>query len=203
MKQKKADLTGAVATVSTEEIERNPYANVMQGLQGRLPGVQVTADGSPMGGANIQIRGLTSLRSAPPLIVIDGLPTNVSLNDINSNDIASIQVLKDAASASIYGSRAASGVILIETKKGKIGESQITYQGSVGVSTYLDKIEMLNTQQYGTAFWQAAVNDGSDPNAMSQIYDFYYLIINQEVVIFELVNLYFQITNYNYHHYYI
>ncbi|MAZ27702.1 MAG: SusC/RagA family TonB-linked outer membrane protein [Cytophagaceae bacterium] len=172
MKQKKADLTGAVATVSTEEIERNPYANVMQGLQGRLPGVQVTADGSPMGGANIQIRGLTSLRSAPPLIVIDGLPTNVSLNDINSNDIASIQVLKDAASASIYGSRAASGVILIETKKGKIGESQITYQGSVGVSTYLDKIEMLNTQQYGTAFWQAAVNDGSDPNAMSQIYDF-------------------------------
>ncbi|MBK5191745.1 MAG: TonB-dependent receptor [Flavobacteriaceae bacterium] len=172
MRQKKADLTGAVATVSSDEIEKNVYSNVMQGLQGRLPGVTITGDGSPGGGTNIQIRGLTSLRSAPPLIVIDGLPTNVNLNDISPNDIASIQVLKDAASASIYGSRAASGVILIETKKGKAGETKIEYRGSMGVSSFMNQVEMLNTQQYGEAFWQAAVNDGSDPNAMTQIYDY-------------------------------
>ena len=172
MRQKKADLTGAVATVSSDEIEKNVYSNVMQGLQGRLPGVTVTGDGSPAGGTNIQIRGLTSLRSAPPLIVIDGLPTNVNLNDINPNDIASIQVLKDAASASIYGSRAASGVILIETKKGKAGEVKIEYRGSMGISSFMNRVDMLNTQQYGEAFWQAAVNDGSDPNAMTQIYNY-------------------------------
>src|SRR5690606_38958888 len=122
MKQRKADLTGSVATVTAADIEKNPYSNILQGLQGKLPGVQNNADGSPMGGTNIQIRGLTSLRGAPPLIVIDGLATSVSLNDINSDDIASLQVLKDAASASIYGSRAAGGVILIETKRGRVGK---------------------------------------------------------------------------------
>ncbi|MBC9795722.1 SusC/RagA family TonB-linked outer membrane protein [Sinomicrobium weinanense] len=172
MKQKKADLTGAVATVSSEEVEKNIYSNVMQGLQGRLAGVQVTGNGSPAGDVAVQIRGLTSFRSAPPLIVIDGLPTNVNLNDISPNDIASIQVLKDAASASIYGSRAASGVILIETRKGKMGETKIDYRGSVGISSFMNTIDMLNTQQYGEAFWQAAVNDGSDPNAMTQIYQY-------------------------------
>jgi TonB-linked SusC/RagA family outer membrane protein len=172
MKQRKADLTGAVATVSSDDIEKNAYSNVMQGLQGRLPGVQITGDGSPSGNVNVQIRGLTSMRSSPPLVVIDGLPTNISLNDINPNDIASLQVLKDAASASIYGSRAASGVILIETKKGKIGETKINYNGSFGVSTYLDKLDLMNTQQYGEALWQAAVNGGSDPNSMTQIYEY-------------------------------
>jgi len=172
MRQKKADLTGAVATVTSEEIEKNSYANVMQGLQGRLPGVQITGDGSPSGNVNIQIRGLTSMRSAPPLIVIDGLPTNVNLNDLNPNDIASMQVLKDAASASIYGSRAASGVILIETKKGKLGETRITYDGSFGVSYMKDVFDLMNTEQYGRTLWQAAVNDGSDPNTMTQIYDY-------------------------------
>lgn len=172
MRQRKADLTGSVVTVDSDEIEKNAYANVMQGLQGKLPGVQITGDGSPVGAVGIQIRGLTSFRSAPPLIVMDGLPTNINLNDINPNDIASIQVLKDAASASIYGSRAASGVILITTKQGKVGETQVSYSGTLGVSTYFETLDMLNTQEYGQAFWQAAVYDGSDPNAMSQIYDF-------------------------------
>src|SRR5690606_15301089 len=143
MKQRKADLTGSVATVTAADIEKNPYSNILQGLQGKLPGVQINADGSPMGGTNIQIRGLTSLRGAPPLIVIDGLATSVSLNDINSDDIASLQVLKDAASASIYGSRAAGGVILIETKRGRVGKPRINYKSTVGFSTYLDKVEML------------------------------------------------------------
>ncbi len=172
MVQKKADLTGAVAVVSSEEIEKNNFANVMQGLQGRVPGVYITADGSPVGNVNVQIRGITSMRSAPPLIVIDGLPTNINLRDINPNDIASIQVLKDAASASIYGSRAASGVILIETKSGKAGETKINYNGSVGVSSFMNRVEMMNTQQYGQAMWQAAINDGLDPNSVTQIYSY-------------------------------
>lgn len=172
MTQKKADLTGAIAGVTSKEIDKNSYANVMQGLQGRLPGVQITADGSPVGNVNIQIRGLTSMRAASPLIVVDGLATNINLRDINPGDIASIQVLKDAASASIYGSRAASGVILIQTKAGKKGETRVSYDGSFGVSSFMNREQMMNTQQYGQALWQAAINDGRDPNDVTQIYDY-------------------------------
>ncbi|GGF25485.1 SusC/RagA family TonB-linked outer membrane protein [Echinicola rosea] len=172
MTQRKADLTGAIAAVSTEEIEKNSYANVMQGLQGRLAGVYITTDGSPVGNVNVQIRGLTSMRSAPPLVVVDGLPTNLNLRDINSQDIESIQVLKDAASASIYGSRAASGVILIETKKGKEGQTKVMYNGSFGVSSFMNRMDMMNTQEYGATLWQAAINDGQDPNLMTQIYTY-------------------------------
>mgnify|MGYP003639807036 CR=1 FL=1 len=169
---RKADLTGSVATVSEEDVEKNSYANVMQGLQGRIPGVFITGDGNPVGDVNIQIRGLTSLRSAPPLVIIDDLPTTMNLRDINPKDIASIQVLKDAASASIYGSRAASGVIIIQTKQGQSGETKISYNGSFGVSSFMNRIDMMNTQQYGEALWQAAINDGRDPNLVTQIYDY-------------------------------
>ncbi len=172
MTQKKSDLTGSVALVSSTEIGKNRYANVMQGLQGRLPGVSITSDGNPSGAVNIQIRGLTSMRSAPPLIVVDGLPTNINLRDINSGDIASIQVLKDAAAASIYGSRAASGVILIETLSGKTGETKITYDGSTGISSFMNREQLMNTDQYGQSMWQAAINDGRDPNEVTQIYDY-------------------------------
>ena len=173
MTQRKADLTGAVAVVSEEDIKKNNFSNVLQSLQGKVPGMYITGDGSPVGNVSVQIRGLTSMRSAPPLVVIDGLPTNnFNLRDINPNDIASIQVLKDAASASIYGSRAASGVILIETKKGKPGETMITYNGSFGVSSFMNREEMMNTQQYGQALWQAAINDGHDPNNVTQIYSY-------------------------------
>lgn len=173
MTQRKADLTGAVAVVSSKEMEKNNFSNVLQSLQGKVPGMYITGDGNPVGNVNVQIRGLTSMRSAPPLIVIDGLPTNnFNLRDINPNDIASMQVLKDAASASIYGSRAASGVILIETKKGKEGETRINYNGSIGVSSFMNREEMMNTQQYGQAMWQAAINDGLDPNEVTQIYDY-------------------------------
>lgn len=173
MTQRKADLTGAVAVVSEEDIRKNNFSNVLQSLQGKVPGMYITGDGNPVGNVNVQIRGLTSMRSAPPLIVIDGLPTNnFNLRDINPNDIASIQVLKDAASASIYGSRAASGVILIETKKGRAGETLITYNGSFGVSSFMNREDMMNTHQYGQALWQAAINDGHDPNNVTQIYNF-------------------------------
>ena len=127
MTQKKADLTGAVSVVTRDDFAKNPSANVMRSLQGKIPGVLIGTDGNPAENVGIQIRGITSINSAPPLIVIDGQPVNINLRDINPNDIETIQILKDAASASIYGSRAAGGVILIQTRKGKRGQTQVMY----------------------------------------------------------------------------
>src|SRR5690606_9090684 len=106
MTQRKADLTGAVAVVSEEDIRKNNFSNVLQSLQGKVPGMYITGEGNPVGKVNVEIRGLTFMRTGPPILVIEGPPThNFNLRDINPNDIAFIQGLKDAASASIYGSR--------------------------------------------------------------------------------------------------
>lgn len=160
MTQRKADLTGSVAMANTSDLAQNPSTNALKSLQGKLPGVFITTDGSPGGNASIQIRGLTSLNAQPnPLIVLDGLAGDYNLRDINPANIESIQVLKDAASASIYGSRAAGGVIIIETKKGKKGESKISYEGRVQFSKWVNKPDLLNTDEYGRAIWQAYAND--------------------------------------------
>ncbi|HVU58605.1 MAG TPA: TonB-dependent receptor [Puia sp.] len=173
MTQKKADLTGAISVVSTKDLTKNHGStNVLEALQGVVPGMHITTDGSPVGNIGVQIRGLTSVNGASPLIVIDGVPSYMNLRDMNGDNIASIQVLKDAASASIYGAQGAAGVILIETKKGVSGPAKVTYNGSFGISSFMNKVKMMNTQQYGQALWQAAVNDGRDPNAATQIYTF-------------------------------
>jgi len=173
MTQKKADLTGAISVVSTQDLTKNHgTTNILESLQGAVPGMHITTDGSPVGNYGVQIRGMTSMNGASPLIVIDGVPTYMNLRDINADNIASIQVLKDAASASIYGAQGAAGVILIETKKGQAGNAKITYNGSFGASAFLNKVKMMNTQQYGQALWQAAVNDGRDPNLATQIYTY-------------------------------
>ena len=172
MTQKKADLTGSVAVVSSSDVSNGNNASILKSLQGKIPGMVITTDGNPNDNVNVMIRGLTSFRSAPPLLVIDGLPSNVNLKDINSQDIESIQILKDAASASIYGSRAASGVILITTKLGKVGEQKITYNGSIGIATFLNPVHLLNTEEYGQAMWQACINDGLDPDLNTQIYSY-------------------------------
>lgn len=117
---KKADLTGSVSVVSTKALETSPDTDPMRALQGKVPGMTVTANGSPSGTGSVRIRGIGSFNaSQDPLFVIDGVPTTATLNSLNMNDIESMQVLKDAASASIYGSRAANGVIIITTKKGR------------------------------------------------------------------------------------
>lgn len=175
MTQKKADLTGAVSVVTAKEIEKTHGAtNVLTALQGKVPGMFITADGDPSGNAtNVQIRGLTSVNGALPLIVIDGVPApGMNLRDINANNIASIQVLKDAYSASIYGAQGAGGVILIETKHGTPGKTTVTYSGMVGFSDWMNKPKLMNTQQYGKALWQAAVNSGLDPNQATRIYTY-------------------------------
>jgi TonB-dependent SusC/RagA subfamily outer membrane receptor len=173
MTQKKADLTGAVAVVSAKDLNKDHGAtNIMQSLQGVVPGLHISTDGNPTGNVDIQIRGLTSLNGGSPLIVIDGVPSYMNLRDINPDNIASMQILKDAYSASIYGTQGGAGVILIQTKKGQAGKTKISYDGSVGFAEWNNKPPMLNTTQYGTALWQAAVNDRQDPNAVTQIYDY-------------------------------
>ena len=119
--QRKADLTGAISVVSVDEIAKQNENNPIKALQGRVPGMNITADGSPSGTATVRIRGIGTLNNNDPLYIVDGVPTKSGMHELNGNDIESIQVLKDAASASIYGSRAANGVIIITTKKGKEG----------------------------------------------------------------------------------
>ena len=162
--QRKADLTGAISTVSIDEIAKQNENNPMKALQGRVPGMNIQADGNPSGAATVRIRGIGTLNDNDPLYIIDGVPTKAGMHELNGNDIESIQVLKDAASASIYGSRAANGVIIITTKKGKDGKVKVNFDGSVATSFYTNKIETMNASQWGRAFWQANINDGLNPN---------------------------------------
>ncbi len=118
--QKKTDIIGAVAVVDMKALKKQVAPNPIQALQGRVAGVRVTTDGSPSGAnTNVVIRGVGTLNNTSPLLVIDGVPTKAGMHELNPNDIETIQVLKDASSASIYGSRASNGVIIITTKKGK------------------------------------------------------------------------------------
>ncbi|MCD8292731.1 MAG: TonB-dependent receptor [Prevotellaceae bacterium] len=163
--QRKADLTGAVAVVNVNEIRKMGENNPMKTLQGRVPGMYITADGTPSGAATVRIRGIGTMNNNDPLYIIDGVPTTAGMHELNGNDIESIQVLKDASAATIYGSRAANGVIIITTKKGKEGKININFDASISASLYQTKLKMMNTEQYGRTLWQANVNDGYDPNA--------------------------------------
>ena len=170
--QRKADLTGAVSTVSVSELAKQNENNPMKALQGRVPGMNISADGNPSGAATVRIRGIGTLNDNDPLYIIDGVPTKAGMHELNGNDIESIQVLKDAASASIYGSRAANGVIIITTKKGKDGKVKVNFDASVAASLYTNKIETMNASEWGRAFWQASVNDGVNPNNNTLGYNF-------------------------------
>ena len=162
--QRKADLTGAVAVVKMEEINAPLSGNVMKSLQGRVPGAFITTSGSPDGSANVLIRGIGTLGNNSPLYGIDGMPSTKSMNEISGLDIESIQILKDASSSSIYGSRAANGVVIITTKKGSKGGTRIDARVSTGIKRYAKSLSWLDTQQRGYVQWQAARNDGTDPN---------------------------------------
>lgn len=162
--QRKADLTGAVSVVSVDELAKQNENNPMKALQGRVPGMNISADGSPSGSATVRIRGIGTLNNNDPLYIIDGVPTKSGMHELNGSDIESIQVLKDAASASIYGSRAANGVIIITTKKGKNGKIKVDVDASVAAQMYAHKMDVLNAKEYGQVMWQAYVNDGMDPN---------------------------------------
>ncbi len=160
--QRKSDLTGAIDVVDTETLVRSSASNPLEALQGQMPGAYVTTSGAPGAGVGIVIRGLSTLGDNSPLYIIDGLPTKNGINNIDASSIENIQVLKDAAASSIYGSRASNGVIIIETKKGK--GNRITFDSRVTTQKYQSITPVLNTEQRGRAMWQAFINEGNDPN---------------------------------------
>ena len=162
--QKKSDLTGSVTVVSVDDMMKSAENNPIKSLQGRVPGMEVTANGNPSGSATVRIRGIGTLNNNDPLFVIDGVPTRGGMHELNSNDIENIQVLKDASAASIYGSRAANGVIIITTKKGKEGKIKLNFDAYVTQTFYNNKLEVMNAKEYGQALWQATVNNSEDPN---------------------------------------
>ncbi len=172
--QRKADLTGAISVVNMDEIQNVPENNPIKALQGRVAGMSITADGNPSGASTVRIRGIGTLNNNDPLYIIDGVPTKAGMHELNSNDIASIQVLKDASSASIYGSRAGNGVIIITTKGGKEGETKVNFDAYVTSSFYGKDVEMMNTAQYGEALFRSRVNAGLNPddNTIGYLYDY-------------------------------
>lgn len=161
--ERKSDLTGAVAIVNLDEVVTQPVANVNSMLQGRVAGVSVMSSGSPGDVTTLRIRGFSTIRNNDPLYVIDGVPTTTGLSLINPNDIESLQVLKDASASSIYGSRAANGVVIITTKKGKSGEPKFSFDMYLGSQNVSNLPNMLDAQEYGDVYWQAYENDGITP----------------------------------------
>ena len=174
--QQRRTLTGSVSSVEVQELEDDPSTNPIKSLQGRVAGLNVQTSGSPFGDATLRIRGASTLGDNSPLFVIDGVPTKNNVEQILSpGSIESIQVLKDAAAASIYGSRASNGVIVIETKKGADGNTlEFSYGSDVTFSNWPDgrTYDPLNTRERATALFRAAINDGRDPNAVAPLYSY-------------------------------
>ena len=167
--EKKSDLTGSVSVIKMKDVADMPTGNVIQSLQGRVAGMTVTTDGTPGGlSTSTSIRGASSFRSDAngPLYVIDGVMTRENPGTIlNSNDVESIQVLKDAASASIYGAQAANGVIIITTKRAKKGEASVTFDATLTLQTYASGLDLLDAYQWGDVYWSAYkyAHNGSTP----------------------------------------
>ena len=162
--QKKVNLTGSVGTVNMSDMEDRPLTNAGLALQGTVSGVYALQSSGKPGddGAVIDIRGVGTFGDNSPLVLIDGLPG--SIGDVNANDIQSISVLKDAASSSIYGNRAANGVILITTKKGAVGKLKVNYSAYFGVQSPTRLPDVLNSVEYATLRNEASANSGTIPN---------------------------------------
>jgi TonB-linked SusC/RagA family outer membrane protein len=183
--QKKSVVTGAISGVKQSELEDLPITRVEQTLQGRVSGVTIAANsGQPGSSSTIRVRGITTLGNNEPLWVVDGIVIDSGgIGFLNQSDIESVEVLKDAASQAIYGARAATGVILITTKKGKSGKLSINYNGYTGVSSAARKLDLLNANQYATLLNEKSVNGGgnilfSDPASLGQGTDWQSVIFN-------------------------
>ena len=185
--QRKKVLTGAISSVKAADLENMPLNNIQQSLQGRTSGVVIAANsGQPGGSATVRVRGTTSFNNNTPLWVVDGVVVdNGGMNYLNQSDIESIEVLKDASSQAIYGARAAAGVVLITTKKGKAGTIRVNYNGYYGVSSPAKKLSLLNATQYATLRNESAANAGlakpyADPASYGVGTDWQSLIFNND-----------------------
>ncbi|MFT4787467.1 MAG: TonB-linked SusC/RagA family outer membrane protein [Paraglaciecola sp.] len=169
----KSDLTGAISSIDMEELIDLPAGNIMQNLQGRVPGLQITTNGNPSSTATVRIRGqgLGPLGNNDPLYIIDGIPTKSGMHELNSNDISDVQVLRDAAAASIYGARSGNGVIVITTKKG--GEDfNIDFRFNQSFQDFSYDLNPLTTAERGQAVWRGAINDRRNPDSVSPLYSY-------------------------------
>lgn len=147
--QRRGDVTGAISSISAESIEKTPIANISQAIQGKAAGVQVVnADGAPGGGVTVRIRGVGGFGDNAPLYVVDGYPVTGGIEDINPNDIASMDILKDASATAIYGNRASNGVVIITTKRGKQGQMQVSFNALTSVQAKPKTYDMLNAQEF-------------------------------------------------------
>ena len=161
---RKSDLTGAVSAVSYDQLKDSPVPSVGQALQGKVAGVQIIDSGAPGSNVNIKVRGLGSINNCDPLIVIDGVPTDLGLNALNTSDIERIDVLKDASAAAIYGSRGANGVVMITTKRGSEGKGKLSVNANASFQNAHNVPQMLNAAQYAQLSNEMMSNAGHNTN---------------------------------------
>lgn len=158
---KRSDVTGAISSVTSDQIAKVPVTNIAQAMQGRMSGVQVTNnDGTPGAGVQVQIRGIGSFGDNSPLYVVDGYP-GANISSINPQDIASIDVLKDASAAAIYGNRAANGVVIITTKRGQEGKIQVSFDATASVQFKPGTYDVLNAQEFAGLATEISNKEGS------------------------------------------
>lgn len=187
--QKKSLVTGAISKITSENLEDMPVSRLEQSLQGRTAGVRVTLNsGQPGAAATVRIRGTATIGNANPLYIVDGVQIEGGIDYLNQNDIESIEVLKDAASAAIYGARAGNGVVIVTTKKGKAGTMKVNYNGYMGVQNPWRKLRLLNAREYGILTNEAALAGGQakvfeDVDALGEGTDWQDAIFNQDAPI--------------------
>ncbi|MFM2327211.1 MAG: hypothetical protein RIR31_1413, partial [Bacteroidota bacterium] len=161
---KKKDLTGSVSSINTKELKSLPVPDIGQAMQGRAAGVQVLSSGSPGSNVTFRIRGIGTINNSDPLLVIDGVPTDVPLNTLSPDDIASIEVLKDASASAIYGSRGANGVVIITTKRGSSLRNNLEFKTFYGQQEATNIIEILDASQFASLHNEMMLNNGQAQN---------------------------------------
>lgn len=164
-RQRKKDLTGAVSVVRAGDLQSAAVAGFDQALEGKVAGVNVLSSRQPGGGVAIRIRGFGTINNNDPLYILDGIPVTGNVSNINPDDIETLQVLKDASSASIYGARAANGVVIITTRTGKPGKNQLIYDGYIGTQRIMNLPTLTNSSQYGQLWFTALANASQGPPA--------------------------------------
>lgn len=161
---KKSDLTGAVSSIGNKDIKDSPVSNLGQAIQGKISGVQIVDAGKPRDNVSIKIRGLGSINNCDPLVVIDGVPTDLGLSSLNMADVERLDVLKDASATAIYGSRGANGVVMITTKRGTEGKGKLAVSANYSFQNATNVPSLLNAAQYAELSNDMMVNSGRNPN---------------------------------------
>ena len=163
---KKSDLTGAISSVSSKDLMKQPSPSLGAALQGRATGLQVISSGAPGDNVSMKIRGIGSINNSDPLLVIDGVPTDVPLNMINMDDVETVDVLKDASATAIYGSRGAYGVIIITTKKGKSDAAHFNFKASYGIEKAIRTLDLLDATQFASLHNEMMTANGQPQNPL-------------------------------------